>query len=34
MPKPSKRPPAEEGLFLKHFNAGKQAYEAGRLDDA
>lgn len=34
MPKPSKRPPADEGLFLKHFNAGKQAYEAGRLDDA
>ena len=34
MPKPSKRPPADQGLFLKHFDAGKQAYEAGRLDDA
>ena len=34
MPMPSQRPPADQGFFLKHFDAGKQAYEAGRLDDA
>jgi uncharacterized protein (AIM24 family) len=33
MPKAPKAP-SNQGLFLKHFEAGKQAYEAGRLDDA
>jgi uncharacterized protein (AIM24 family) len=33
MPKPSKQAP-EQGLFLKHFEAGKKAYDAGRLEDA
>lgn len=34
MPKASRQAPSDKGLFLKHFTAGKQAYDAGRLDEA
>jgi uncharacterized protein (AIM24 family) len=34
MPKSAKQAPVDQGLFLKHFDAGKQAYDAGRLDEA
>jgi len=33
MPKASKQAP-DQGLFLKHFETGKQAYDSGRLDEA
>src|SRR6266852_8176403 len=31
---PSPRAPFDQGLFLKHFNKGKELYEARRFEDA
>ncbi len=34
MPKSARRSDGDPGLFLKHFSAGKEAYDAGRTEEA